>query len=147
RQGPDGGDREGPAAARRHVRRPGGAGDDPRRVRVAPRQGAGRAAAEESQAPADDAVTRAVATMAGSSHHKETNMLKRLGLLALGLTVLGLAGHTASGADDKKKEDKKVDPLVFELRTYHANPGKMTALHARFRVHTNKMFEKHGMTI
>jgi len=36
---------------------------------------------------------------------------------------------------------------VFELRTYHANPGKLDALNARFREHTNALFEKHGMTL
>jgi hypothetical protein len=36
---------------------------------------------------------------------------------------------------------------VFELRTYYANPGKMAALHARFRDHTCKLFEKHWMTV
>jgi uncharacterized protein YbaA (DUF1428 family) len=35
---------------------------------------------------------------------------------------------------------------VYELRTYHANPGKLEALHARFRDHTVKLFVKHGMT-
>jgi hypothetical protein len=35
---------------------------------------------------------------------------------------------------------------VFEMRTYYANPGKLEALHARFREHTTKIFEKHGMT-
>jgi NIPSNAP len=35
---------------------------------------------------------------------------------------------------------------VFEMRTYHANPGKLDALQARFRDHTRKLFEKHGMT-
>jgi NIPSNAP len=35
---------------------------------------------------------------------------------------------------------------VFEMRTYYANPGKLEALHARFRDHTTKLFEKHGMT-
>jgi hypothetical protein len=35
---------------------------------------------------------------------------------------------------------------VFEMRTYHANPGKLEALHARFRDHTTRIFEKHGMT-
>jgi hypothetical protein len=35
---------------------------------------------------------------------------------------------------------------VFEMRTYYANPGKLEALHARFRDHTTKIFEKHGMT-
>ena len=35
----------------------------------------------------------------------------------------------------------------FEMRTYHANPGKMDALNKRFREHTNALFKKHGMTI
>jgi len=35
---------------------------------------------------------------------------------------------------------------VFEIRTYTANEGKLEALHARFRNHTTKIFEKHGMT-
>ncbi len=34
---------------------------------------------------------------------------------------------------------------VFELRTYTAAPGKLDALNARFRDHTVKLFEKHGM--
>jgi len=34
---------------------------------------------------------------------------------------------------------------VYELRTYTAAPGKLEALHARFRNHTLKLFEKHGM--
>jgi hypothetical protein len=33
----------------------------------------------------------------------------------------------------------------FEMRTYHAAPGKLEALHARFRDFTNKLFVKHGM--
>ncbi|MBM3803297.1 MAG: NIPSNAP family protein [Acidimicrobiia bacterium] len=35
---------------------------------------------------------------------------------------------------------------VFEIRTYTANEGKLDALHARFRNHTTRLFEKHGMT-
>lgn len=64
-------------------------------------------------------------------------------LLGLGLALLGLASYTARA----EQGDKKVDTRVFELRTYHAAPGKMKALHARFRDHTNKIFAKHGMTI
>ena len=45
------------------------------------------------------------------------------------------------------QETKKVEPRVFEMRTYYAHPGKMEALHARFRTHTNKLFVKHGMTL
>jgi NIPSNAP len=44
-------------------------------------------------------------------------------------------------------EPKTADTRVFELRTYYAHPGKMKALHARFRDHTVKLFEKHGMTV
>lgn len=35
---------------------------------------------------------------------------------------------------------------VFELRTYTAPEGKLGELQARFRNHTVKLFEKHGMT-
>ncbi len=35
---------------------------------------------------------------------------------------------------------------VYELRRYTASPGKLDALNARFRDHTIKLFEKHGMT-
>ncbi len=37
-------------------------------------------------------------------------------------------------------------PRVFELRTYTATPGNLPNLLARFRDHTVKLFEKHGMT-
>lgn len=35
---------------------------------------------------------------------------------------------------------------VFELRTYTATPGNLDKLLARFRNHTMRIFEKHGMT-
>ena len=35
---------------------------------------------------------------------------------------------------------------VFELRTYTAPAGKLGELHTRFRNHTLRIFEKHGMT-
>jgi hypothetical protein len=37
-------------------------------------------------------------------------------------------------------------PRVFEIRTYTTHPGKLEALNTRFRNHTLKLFEKHGMT-
>jgi hypothetical protein len=40
------------------------------------------------------------------------------------------------------------DGRVFELRTYHtASPAKLDALHARFRNHSIKLLQKHGMTL
>jgi hypothetical protein len=35
---------------------------------------------------------------------------------------------------------------VFEMRTYYTLEGRLPALMARFRDHTTKLFEKHGMT-
>lgn len=37
-------------------------------------------------------------------------------------------------------------PRVFELRTYTCNEGMLPALQKRFRDHTMKLFEQHGMT-
>ena len=37
------------------------------------------------------------------------------------------------------------DTRSYEMRVYYAAPGKLDALHARFRDHTCKLFEKHGM--
>src|SRR4051812_41352803 len=60
--------------------------------------------------------------------------------------ALALGVAAVSSAEEKAREDKKVDH-VFEMRTYYANPGKMKALHARFRDHTNALFKQHGMEI
>jgi hypothetical protein len=38
------------------------------------------------------------------------------------------------------------DARCFEMRTYFAAPGKLDDLLARFRDHTVKLFEKHGIT-
>ena len=35
---------------------------------------------------------------------------------------------------------------IFEIRTYTTHEGKLEALNARFRNHTTRLFEKHGMT-
>src|SRR4030095_2877663 len=37
------------------------------------------------------------------------------------------------------------DSRLFELRIYYAAPGKLDNLQARFRDHTTKLFEKHGI--
>lgn len=39
----------------------------------------------------------------------------------------------------------KPDSRVYELRVYYAAEGKLDALHERFRNHTCKLFEKHGI--
>ncbi|NQX58186.1 NIPSNAP family protein [Paenibacillus qinlingensis] len=37
--------------------------------------------------------------------------------------------------------------MLYELRIYHVNPGKMQVLHERFRDHAIDLFLKHGMKI
>ncbi len=58
-------------------------------------------------------------------------------LVALGMVALS-AGFSAA-------QESKVDTRVFELRTYTTEPGRLPALHKRFKEHTIKLFEKHGM--
>jgi hypothetical protein len=36
---------------------------------------------------------------------------------------------------------------VFELRTYHTHEGRLDALNKRFRDHTCRLFQKHGMEL
>jgi len=43
------------------------------------------------------------------------------------------------------KASASTPPRVFELRIYKTPPGRLDALHARFRDHTIKLFSKHGM--
>ncbi len=42
--------------------------------------------------------------------------------------------------------ESKGKPRTFELRTYTASPGNIKNLDDRFRNHTMKLFEKHGIT-
>lgn len=44
------------------------------------------------------------------------------------------------------KAEKAKDDRIFELRSYTATKGNLAALDSRFRDHTLKLFEKHGMT-
>ena len=65
-------------------------------------------------------------------------MLKKILLAAPVAALLFLAGYQ-SGVQAAPKG------MVYELRTYHTLPGRLDALNARFRNHTTKLFEKHGM--
>jgi len=54
------------------------------------------------------------------------------------------AGSLASGEQDKGG-GMAGSTAVYELRVYHANPGKLESLVARFRDHTMRIFAKHGI--
>jgi hypothetical protein len=54
---------------------------------------------------------------------------------------------TADEVTTAKSEAAASDNRFFEMRTYIANEGKLEDLHKRFRDHTNRLFQKHGMTL
>jgi len=58
------------------------------------------------------------------------------------LLVLGLLGCLVLGSATQPV----LADTVYEMRTYTAHEGKLDNLLARFREHTCKLFEKHGMT-
>lgn len=60
--------------------------------------------------------------------------------VVLAVFAIGLLGRAGESAADERQA------RVFEIRTYTTPPGKLDALHARFRQHTMKFFERHGMT-
>jgi len=71
-------------------------------------------------------------------------MTRRLLLESLSsLSLLSAALLAAS----QRADAKEAAPTVYELRVYHAAPGKLGYLLARFRDHTTKLFEKHGMKV
>jgi hypothetical protein len=66
-------------------------------------------------------------------------MLKKAVLAAPMAALLFIAGY-------QRGAQAAAAGRVYELRTYYTHPGKLDALNARFRNHTTKLFEKHGMT-
>jgi hypothetical protein len=65
-------------------------------------------------------------------------------LLLESLSSLPLLSATLLGAL-QRSDPKQGSTTVYELRIYHAAPGKLGELLARFRDHTDRLFEKHGM--
>ena len=61
------------------------------------------------------------------------------------LTVAVAAAAAAAGWMARGTTVEAASPAVYELRTYHCEPGRLPNLLARFRNHTTKLFEKHGM--
>ena len=64
------------------------------------------------------------------------------------LALVWLLGFgIASGAAAQAPLSTAAGAKVYEMRTYYAAPGKLEALHARFRNHTIEIFKKHGMGV
>ena len=71
-------------------------------------------------------------------------MFKTLILLP---TLAALLALTIRAEEIGKEATLEGKHGCFEMRTYTAAEGKLEALHARFRDHTNALFLKHGMHV
>jgi hypothetical protein len=67
-----------------------------------------------------------------------------LAIYSVGLLAAGFVGGTI--VSPATALNAQASSRVFEIRTYTAPPGKLDALHSRFRDHTLRIFQKHGMT-
>jgi hypothetical protein len=72
-------------------------------------------------------------------------MLKNTGIVLAGATAIFLAGASAGSMLQSGIAHAQASKHVYELRTYTAPEGKLGELHARFRDHTLRIFNKHGM--
>jgi hypothetical protein len=62
------------------------------------------------------------------------------------IPALALLSQTASaGPQAKKAGSAQTSTAVYELRIYHTYEGKLDDLLTRFREHTTRLFEKHGI--
>ncbi len=58
---------------------------------------------------------------------------------------LGLTGGLLLGWFAGAQSQEAPRSMLYELRIYTTAPGRLPKLHQRFRRHTMKLFEKHGM--
>ena len=71
-------------------------------------------------------------------------MKRRTLIQSISATALLPAANLLS-AGEKRSESVAESDVVYELRVYHCFEGKLPDLLRRFREHTTKIVEKHGM--
>lgn len=72
-------------------------------------------------------------------------LVPALALLATGYVAGSWQGAATVNAQNANAATPPGAGRVYELRTYTAPEGKLPELQARFRDHTMRIFEKHGM--
>jgi hypothetical protein len=73
-------------------------------------------------------------------------MINRRAFLAVMATAVFVAGFLlGSVCQSRSVVQAQAAGHVYELRTYTAPEGKLGDLHKRFRDHTRRIFDKHGM--
>jgi hypothetical protein len=72
-------------------------------------------------------------------------MLKNTWFVIAASTAIFVAGFSLGSVRQAGVAHAQAGKHVYELRTYTAPDGKLGELNARFRNHTLRIFEKHGM--
>ena len=72
-------------------------------------------------------------------------MARHTALTAAGAAAIFAAGFASGTLNQATSIAHAQSSKVYELRTYTAPEGKLEDLHARFRNHTMRIFDKHGM--
>ena len=72
-------------------------------------------------------------------------MVKKTGVMVGAATAIFVAGFSLGSVRQAASVAHAQSGKVYELRTYTAPDGKLGDLHARFRNHTMRIFDKHGM--
>jgi hypothetical protein len=72
-------------------------------------------------------------------------MKKLLAVLVLGSILSAGCQPGTQPASAPAPAPEAVAERVFEMRTYITHEGRLEALQRRFRDHTTRLFEKHGM--
>ena len=75
-----------------------------------------------------------------------SRIVSGLALIALGFVLGSWSSSSVASASSAADSEQSAANRVFELRTYTAPEGKLPDLNARFRNHTMRIFQKHGMT-
>lgn len=70
--------------------------------------------------------------------------MNRQRIITLSAAIIAIVSLSAA-VQKPAVSDEKHDAMVYELRTYTTHEGRLPALHKRFRDHTMKIFENHGM--
>jgi hypothetical protein len=77
---------------------------------------------------------------------EEVRMVLKMSVRVGVAMALLLAGYALGATSAPLVDAQQSGTRVFELRTYTTPEGQFDMLNARFRDHTRKIFERHGIT-
>lgn len=81
-------------------------------------------------------------------HDRKFDMRTANWWLIFGMAMIAFAGGSlVTGRLGGRERVRAASDRVFELRVYHALPGKLPALESRFREKTSKILARHNLNV